>query len=53
MEGKYSDPATQELLDIASFLGPRFRMDYVTQENVANIKARLKLEMEQEAQTVT
>lgn len=31
MEDKYSDPATQELLDVASFLDPRFKIDYVTQ----------------------
>ncbi len=53
MEDKYSDPATQEILDVASFLGPRFKMGYIRQENIPEIRARVNLEMEQEAQKVT
>ncbi len=53
MEDKYSDPATQEILDVASFLDPRFKMGYIRQENIPDIRARVKLEMEQEAQKVT
>ena len=30
IEDKYSDPATQELLDITSFLDPRFKTDYMS-----------------------
>ncbi|XP_073714924.1 E3 SUMO-protein ligase ZBED1-like [Misgurnus anguillicaudatus] len=41
MEDKYSDPATQELLDVASFLDPRFKMDYVRQENIPEIRSRV------------
>lgn len=52
MEDKYSDPATQEILDVASFLDPQFKMGYIRQEDIQDIKARVKLEMEQEAQKV-
>ena len=53
IEDKYSDPATQELLDITSFLDPRFKTDYVSAENVRDIKERVKIEMEQVARKVT
>ncbi|KAJ4921825.1 hypothetical protein JOQ06_022580 [Pogonophryne albipinna] len=49
MENKYSDPATQELLDITSFIDPRFKTDYMSAEKVPDIKARVKIEMEQVA----
>lgn len=49
IEDKYSDPATQELLDITSFLDPRFKTDYISAENVPDIKERVKIEMEQVA----
>ncbi|XP_061918596.1 E3 SUMO-protein ligase ZBED1-like [Entelurus aequoreus] len=49
IEDKYSDPATQELLDIASFLDPRFKTDYIRAENVPDIKERVRIEMEQVA----
>ncbi|KAK1905234.1 Zinc finger BED domain containing protein 1, partial [Dissostichus eleginoides] len=32
MENKYSDPATQELLDITSFVDPRFKTDYMSEK---------------------
>ncbi|XP_038161489.1 E3 SUMO-protein ligase ZBED1-like [Cyprinodon tularosa] len=47
IEEKYSDPATQELLDIASFLDPRFKTNYISEENVQFMKDRVKMEMEQ------
>ncbi|KAK0151881.1 Zinc finger BED domain-containing protein 1 [Merluccius polli] len=50
IEEKYSDPVTQELLDITSFLDPRFKTSYVSEENVPYIKDRVKMEMEQVAQ---
>lgn len=34
---KYSDPDTDDLLDIASFLDPRFRTTYMEKENVEHI----------------
>ncbi|XP_051798998.1 zinc finger BED domain-containing protein 4-like [Acanthochromis polyacanthus] len=48
-EDKYSDPATQELLDITLFLNPRFKTDYIRAENVPKIKDRVKTEMEEVA----
>ncbi|KAL1023621.1 hypothetical protein UPYG_G00043640 [Umbra pygmaea] len=48
IEDKYSDPATQELMDINSFLDPRFKTDYISAETVPDIKERVKIEMEQE-----
>lgn len=46
---KYEDPGTQELLDMASFLDPRFRMEYVSVNNVPSIKKRVTSEMEETA----
>jgi len=45
LEEKYSDPNTQELLDIATTLDPRFKLDYVSEDNKTSVKARLKDEM--------
>ncbi|XP_063742455.1 E3 SUMO-protein ligase ZBED1-like [Eleginops maclovinus] len=50
IEEKYSDPVTQELLDITSFLDPRFKKSYISEENVPYIKDRVKMGMEQVAQ---
>ncbi|KAL7837366.1 hypothetical protein SRHO_G00270770 [Serrasalmus rhombeus] len=44
MEGKYEDSATQSLLD-TSFLDPRFKADYISAENLIEIKAKLMAEM--------
>ncbi|XP_066533969.1 E3 SUMO-protein ligase ZBED1 [Hoplias malabaricus] len=52
LQEKYNDPATQELLDVASFLDPRFKTSYISQENIPAIKARMKTEMEEEARKV-
>ncbi|KAK0141185.1 Zinc finger BED domain-containing protein 1 [Merluccius polli] len=38
---EYSDPDTQELLDAASFLDPRVKMHYISQENIPAIKERM------------
>ena len=46
LQEKYHDPKTQELLDIATSLDPRYKLDYVIDEDTkATIKARLKNEM--------
>ncbi|KAI7800076.1 putative zinc finger BED domain-containing protein 1-like, partial [Triplophysa rosa] len=42
---KYSDPHTQKLLDIATALDPRFKLDYVSEDNKISVKAILKNEM--------
>lgn len=52
IEDKYNDPVTQELLDIASFLDPRFKTDYISAESVPFIKEKVKIEMDQMAQKV-
>ncbi|KAK0131406.1 hypothetical protein N1851_033898 [Merluccius polli] len=33
LQQMYSDPNTQELLNIATTLDPRFRMNYVSEDN--------------------
>lgn len=45
LKEKYSDPNTQELLDIAMVLDPRFKLDYASEDNKVSVKARLKNEM--------
>ncbi|KAK0151882.1 Zinc finger BED domain-containing protein 4 [Merluccius polli] len=45
LKDKYSDPSIQELLDVASFLDPRFKTQYITADNIPTIKTRLKTEM--------
>lgn len=46
MNTKYDDPATQELLDMASFVDPRFKAGYINSDEVLNIKARVLSEIE-------
>ena len=53
MEEKYSDPDCQELLDIATFLDPRYKFDYMSIPALGTTKARVKTEMEQVAKKVT
>ncbi|XP_057691298.1 E3 SUMO-protein ligase ZBED1-like [Corythoichthys intestinalis] len=49
---KYEDKATQELLDIASCLDPRFKMDFIDADKKPQVKARVTTElMECHAQT--
>ena len=45
LDEKYKDPGTQELLDMASALDPRFKLRYVSIDRVGPIQARLTSEM--------
>ena len=45
LEEKYKDPETQELLDMASALDPRFKLRYASENRVEPIQARLVSEM--------
>ncbi|XP_057694544.1 E3 SUMO-protein ligase ZBED1-like [Corythoichthys intestinalis] len=45
LEEKYEDPGTQELLDMASALDPRFKLTYVTEDRTKAIQSRLLSEM--------
>ncbi|XP_052413836.1 E3 SUMO-protein ligase ZBED1-like [Carassius gibelio] len=47
MEAKYEDPATQTLLNIATFLDPRFKKDYIPKEQREEISLRIKSEMKE------
>ncbi|CAM4535279.1 unnamed protein product [Leuciscus chuanchicus] len=51
LKEKYDDPATQELLDVTSFLDPRFKTNYISQDNIPTIKERMMTEMEEAART--
>ena len=42
IESRYLHPDVDELLDIASFLDPRFKTEHICHENVDSIKARLQ-----------
>ncbi|XP_076874456.1 E3 SUMO-protein ligase ZBED1-like [Brachyhypopomus gauderio] len=42
---KYEDEATQELLNMASSLDPRFKMEFISADNKPKVKARLTSEM--------
>ena len=52
MNTKYDDPATQELLDTASFMDPRFKVSYISSEKVQDIKTRVMSEMKETARKV-
>ena len=41
MEGKYEDSRISELLDVASFLDPRFVSDYLDEDSLDTVKSRL------------
>jgi len=43
---KYYDPATNDLLDMAGLVDPRFKMRYVAEDKVEEIKCRAISEME-------
>ena len=45
MNSKYEERVTQELLDEASFLDPRYKTQYISVNNVPITKARLVSEM--------
>lgn len=42
---KYEDDDTQELLDMASFLDPRFKMDFISADKKTQVKARVASQM--------
>ncbi len=42
---KYKDDATQELLDVASCLDPRFKMEFISADNKPRVKAKVASEM--------
>lgn len=42
---KYKDDATQELLDVASYLDPWFKMDFISADSKPRVKARVASEM--------
>ena len=48
LNDKFNDTATQELLDMASALDPRFKLKYVSEHNRGSIEARLTTEMKRE-----
>ena len=45
LNSKYEDEATQELLDVASFLDPRYKTLYICEDVIPTVKARLLEEM--------
>ncbi|XP_070404477.1 zinc finger BED domain-containing protein 4-like [Nothobranchius furzeri] len=48
---KNNDPPTQELLDIATALNPRFKMKYSSEVSQESVKARLTREMKEMTET--
>ncbi|XP_059371308.1 E3 SUMO-protein ligase ZBED1-like [Carassius carassius] len=46
LNSKYSDPATTDLLEMASFVDPRFRATYIPSEKVDALKHRAVLAVE-------
>lgn len=42
---KYEDDETQNLLDMASFLDPRFKMDFISADKKTQVKARVASQM--------
>ena len=42
----YKDAKVNELLDVATFLDPRFKLDFVAEQDVATVRARLQEEAE-------
>lgn len=49
----YEDETTQELLDIATFLDPRFKTSYTDEDKLPNIKARVMFDMEMSSHKVS
>ena len=43
---RYRDAKVNELLDVATFLDPRFKLDFTPEQDVANVRARLQEEAE-------
>ncbi|XDV17019.1 hypothetical protein PO909_016474 [Leuciscus waleckii] len=46
----YDDEDTQELLDMASFLDPRFKTNYIAVDKLPNIKAKVMSDMKEVSQ---
>ncbi|XP_076734617.1 E3 SUMO-protein ligase ZBED1-like [Maylandia zebra] len=46
LNNKYADPSTSDLLDMASFVDPRFRAKYIPSEKINALKHKLILEAE-------
>ncbi|XP_026016977.1 zinc finger BED domain-containing protein 1-like [Astatotilapia calliptera] len=46
LNNKYADPSTSDLLDMASFVDPRFRAKYIPSERINALKHKLILEAE-------
>lgn len=42
LDDKFSDPTTVELLDIASFVDPRFKAAYISADRVTSIQEKVK-----------
>lgn len=49
----YEDETTQELLDIATFLDPRFKTNYTDEDKLPNIKARVMSDMDMSSHKVS
>lgn len=45
LKEKYNDLSVQELLDVVTFLDPRFKTQYITADNIPTTKTRLKTKM--------
>ncbi|XP_051805338.1 E3 SUMO-protein ligase ZBED1-like isoform X1 [Acanthochromis polyacanthus] len=49
LDDKFSDPTTEEFLDMASFVDPRFKASYISAHHVPTIQENIKKEMESAA----
>lgn len=49
----YDDEDTQELLEMASFLDPRFKTNYIAVDKLPNIKAKVMSDMKEVSQKVS
>ena len=44
LNNKYDSPSINKLLDVCSFLDPRFKLDYIGDNDVVDVKARVQAE---------
>ena len=51
LDEKYADPNTEELLDVATLVDPRFKTQYIKPENIHAIKMRAVSEMLEDCST--
>lgn len=49
LDEKFSDPTTEELLNTAGFVDPRFKASYISADRVPAIQEKMKTEMESAA----